>query len=468
MIFKTTPIRLAAFCSTLFATAAIAYGTAPLALFEAGEDRPGGENATSEDHGRNAFSLDAEALSEQQKTDFAIGNSFFKKPWVASPSSTTARDGLGPHFVARSCGACHTEDGRGSPPSFSNGVQDEQPLSLLLRLSVPGNKPDPRYGGQFNNDAVDGVKPEGKVQITYHEIAGQFADGEKYSLRAPTYTLTDLAYGKTHPKLMISPRVAPQMIGLGLLEAISEKDILANAAKQKAEGLGIKGQPNYVHDVYANKTMLGRFGWKANVATVAHQSAGAFNGDIGITSRHFPKEECMPAQKDCLRAPNGGSPEISEKTLDKVILYSRTLAVPSRRDPQNPDVLRGKQIFKESNCVSCHTPSYTTGNFKPVPVLSAQKIWPYTDLLLHDMGTGLADGRPDGKANGQQWKTPPLWGLGLVPAVNEHSNYLHDGRARNLMEAVLWHGGEAENAKQAVLKLSRADRDHLLKFLQSL
>ncbi|MCX7206385.1 MAG: c-type cytochrome [Proteobacteria bacterium] len=462
-------IKRVALAATLLTTAAIAYATTGvLASFEAGEDRPGGNAATADDHGRNAFSLSADALSEKDKTSFVIGNSFFKKAWVAAPASTTARDGLGPHFIARSCGACHSQDGRGTPPDFNNGIQDDQPLSLLLRLSIPGDKLDPNYGGQFNNDAIDNVKPEGKVQISYKEIPGHFADGEKYSLRAPTYTLSDLAYGPTHPQLMMSPRVAPQMIGLGLLEAISEKNILANAARQKAEGLGIKGMPNYVADAYAGKTMLGRFGWKANVASIAHQSAGAFNGDIGITSKHFPKEECMPAQKDCLQAPHGGKPEIDSKTLDKVILYSRTLAVPSRRDPQDAAVLRGKQVFKESNCVSCHTPSYTTANFKAVPVLSGQKIWPYTDLLLHDMGKGLADGRPDGLANGNQWKTPPLWGLGLVPAVNNHSNYLHDGRARNLMEAVLWHGGEAENAKQTVLKLSKTDRDNLLKFLQSL
>jgi CxxC motif-containing protein (DUF1111 family) len=252
------------------------------------------------------------------------------------------------------------------------------------------------------------------------------------------------------------------------LEAIPETTILQNAERQRQEGKGIAGQPNYVFDVFAGKEQLGRFGWKANVASVAHQTAGAFLGDIGITSSANPHEECMPKQKDCLRAPNGGKPEIDDKKLAQVIFYTQTLAVPTRRDPDNKDVLRGKQIFSDANCVSCHTPSYKTDKFAAIPQLANQTIYPYTDLLVHDMGEGLADGRPDGKANGKQWKTPPLWGLGLVKTVNGHTRYLHDGRARNMMEAVLWHGGEAEESKQAVLKLSAADRENLLKFLNSL
>ncbi|XZG70653.1 di-heme oxidoreductase family protein [Chitinibacteraceae bacterium HSL-7] len=453
---------------------AVASTLTTAAVFEPSEANPGGANATTIDHGKNAFSLPAPGMTDAQKRDFVIGNSFFKKAWVQAPSSTTARDGLGPHFIARSCGACHTLDGRGAPPAINNTLQANQPMALLIRLSIPGSDahggplPDPVYGGQLNNDAIRGVKPEAHVRIRYKEVRGRFADGTRYSLRAPTYSLTDLAYGPTHPELMMSPRIAPQMIGLGLIEAVREADILANAQRQKDEGRGIAGQPNYVWDAYASQKVIGRFGWKANTGSVAHQSAGAFLGDIGITSPRFPGNDCMPAQKDCLAAPTGGEPEIGDKKMDQVILYSRTLAVPTRRKPQDPAVLRGKQIFADANCVSCHTPSYTTGTHPQIAALSNQKIYPYTDLLLHDMGDGLADGRPDFGASGRQWKTPPLWGLGLVPAVNGHSNYLHDGRARNLMEAVLWHGGEAESAKQYVLKLNRQDRDNLVAFLNSL
>nr|WP_315169107.1 di-heme oxidoredictase family protein [uncultured Deefgea sp.] len=461
--------RSLSFIACLLAGSVLAYeGHAMLALFEPSEEFPAGEVGTIDDHGKNAFSLPYPGLTDEQKTDFVVGNSFFKKPWVEAPSSTTARDGLGPHFVANSCGACHALDGRGAPRDFKNNIQQEQPMALLLRLSIPDQQSDPVYGGQLNNQAVQGVKPEGKVAIRYQEILGQFADGTPYRLQKPHYKIEQLAYGPLHKDIMISPRIAPQMIGLGLLEAIPEAAILQNAKRQRAEGKGIAGQPNYVMDAFAGKELIGRFGWKANVGSVAHQTAGAFLGDIGITSSKNPHEECMPKQKDCLRAPSGGKPEIDDDKLAQVIFYSQTLAVPTRRDANTSDVLRGKQLFSDANCVSCHTPSYKTGEFAAIPQLANQTIYPYTDLLLHDMGEGLADNRPDGKANGKQWKTPPLWGLGLVKTVNGHTRYLHDGRARNMLEAVLWHGGEAEASKQAVLKMSAADRDNLLKFLNSL
>lgn len=460
------------FAAGLFALGV--YAASPTAL-EPGEALPGGVAATTDDHGRNAFSLPAPALTDAQKTTFVIGNSFFKKAWVEAPASTSARDGLGPHFIARSCGACHTLDGRGAPPAAGQGgTAAEQPMALLIRLSIPGRDahgaplPDPRYGGQFNNDAIYGVKPEGKVGIRYEEIVGRFADGERYTLAKPHYTLFDLNYGDLHPQHLTSPRIAPQVIGLGLLEAIREDDVLANAERQKREGRGVEGKPNRVWDAYTGREMLGRFGWKANVASVAHQSAGAFLGDMGITSRHFPAQDCAPAQADCLAAISGGEPEIDDERLGQVIFYSQTLAVPSRRNPDAPDVLRGKALFHAAGCASCHVPSYTTGPNPTIPQLEGQKIWPYTDLLLHDMGEGLADGRSDFEANGRQWKTPPLWGLGLVPTVNSHSRYLHDGRARNLMEAVLWHGGEAEASRQFVLGLSKGERAALIRFLESL
>lgn len=402
---------------------------------------PGGHVATIDDHGRNAFSLPAPGLSDAQKTTFVIGNSFFKKAWVAAPASTTARDGLGPHFIARSCGACHA---RGGP------------------------RPEPTYGGQFNNDANHGVAPEGRVDIRYQAIAGSYADGETYSLRKPTYTLTGLGYGDLHPATLISPRIAPQVIGLGLLEAIPEADILAHAERQRSEGRGIAGRPNRVWDAAAGRMRLGRFGWKANVASVAHQSAGAFHGDIGITSRLFPEQDCTPTQADCLAAIAGGKPEIDDRRLGQVIFYTQTLAVPARRQPDAPQVLRGEALFHAGQCASCHVPGHTTGPHPDIPQFAGQKIWPYTDLLVHDMGEGLADGRPDFDADGRQWRTPPLWGLGLVPTVNGHSTLLHDGRARNFAEAVLWHGGEAEASREFFRTLPRSDRAALIRFLESL
>jgi CxxC motif-containing protein (DUF1111 family) len=431
--------------------------------------------------GQQAFSFPAANLADPERTRFVIGNSFFKRNWVEAPASTTARDGLGPHFIARSCGACHALDGRGAPPDFRKGLQHETPMALLLRLSVPGTdshggpKPEPTYGDQFNNQAVQGVRPEGRVVIRWEARHGRFADGTRYTLRKPVYAFADLGYAPMSPDVMVSPRIAPQVIGVGLLEAIPEAEILKNAAEQAARPDAIKGMPNRVWDAFAQREMIGRFGWKANVATVAHQTAGAFLGDIGITSALFPHEACSPVQRDCLAAPKGSAgqtPEIDEKTLAEVVFYQAVLAPPARRQPADAQVLRGQQLFHQAHCAACHRPSYVTseGPFPRMtsPALKGQRIWPYTDLLLHDMGDALADGRPDFLANGRQWKTPPLWGIGLLRDVNGHQRLLHDGRADGVLEAILWHGGEAEASRQQVLKMPRADREALVKFVESL
>jgi len=442
--------------------------------------------------GRNAFSFPAANLEDSERTRFVIGNSFFRRNWVEAPASTKARDGLGPHFIARSCGGCHVQDGRGEPPEIFNrlGETKDPTVALLMRLSIPGAdahggpKHDPVYGDQFNNAAITGVKPEGRVTLRYDTIDGKFADGTPYSLLKPHYGFTDLGYGPMHADVMVSPRIAPQIIGVGLLEAIDEADILANAADQAKAGGLIKGMPNRVWDAPSGKMLIGRFGWKGNVATIAHQTGGAFQGDMGITSRHFAQETCTPAQKDCLAAPSGksagtkGQPgvEIDDKTFDDVVFYQATLAPPARRDINDAQVLRGQALFAQAQCATCHRPSYLTksgpneGVFPRLTskALHGQRIWPYTDMLLHDMGEALADNRPDFAASGRQWKTPPLWGTGLIKDVNGHTRLLHDGRARGVLEAVLWHGGEAEEAKQNVLKMNKADRDALVKFVESL
>lgn len=431
--------------------------------------------------GKNAFSFPAANLTDEERTRFAIGNSFFKRNWVQAPASTKARDGLGPHFIARSCGGCHALDGRGSPPEVKAG-QHEPPVGLLMRLSVPGVAdphagvlPEPTYGDQFNNAAVQGVQPEGKVTLRTTPQPSRFADGTRYTLQRPVYGFTNLADGPMAPNVLISPRVAPQLMGIGLLEAIAEADILQNAANQAASPGPIKGQPNYVWDAVAQKDMLGRFGWKANVASIAHQTAGAFRGDIGITSVWAPGESCTAAQKDCLQATSGGHGsafEIDQATLEDVVFYQAVLAPVARRHVNDPQVRQGQALFEQAGCASCHRPSYTTRQ-GPNPsmssaTLSGQTIWPYTDLLLHDMGSGLADGRPDFAASGSQWKTPPLWGIGLINAVNGHTRLLHDGRANGVLEAVLWHGGEAQAAQQQVLTMTQAQRAALVKFVESL
>ncbi|CAM2069037.1 C-type cytochrome [Sulfidibacter corallicola] len=436
---------------------------------EAGEELSGGGTTVFETS-PNAFGLSARNMSAERRTDFLVGNSFFEQNWVIAPASTEARDGLGPLFNARSCSSCHLRDGRGRPPENPGDAL----VSMLFRLSVPGEDAnggplgDPIYGTQLNGASIPGVAPEGFGEVQYEEISGTYSDGETYSLRRPTYSISDPAYGSFREDLLISPRVAPAMIGLGLLEFIPADTILAAADPDDANGDGISGKANFVWDVEAGETVLGRFGWKSNQPDIRQQTAGAFLGDIGITSSLFPTENCSDAQQDCVAAPNGGEPELSANTLDKVVFYSRTLAVPARRDVGAANVLNGKRMFYESGCTDCHTPKYTTATLEDFPELSEQLIWPYTDLLLHDMGEGLADGRPDFLANGSEWRTPPLWGIGLNETVSGHDNLLHDGRARGFAEAILWHGGEAEAAKEAFRTMPKSDRDDLIAFLRSL
>lgn len=431
--------------------------------------------------GKNAFSFPFANLDDEERQRFAVGNSFFRRNWVEAPSSTAARDGLGPHFIARSCGGCHDQDGRGAPPDFKKGL-NEQPIGLLVRISVPVKgespmitKPEPTYGDQFNNRAVGGVKPEGEVRIRLKPVTGRFADGTRYTLQAPSYSFDHLAYGPMQKGTLLSPRLAPQLPGVGLLDAIAEGDILANEKLQAEMAGPIKGKANHVSDIWSGQVRVGRFGWKANVPTLVHQTAGAFLGDMGITSRVFPKEACTAAQVDCLASPHGAhgeGPEIDDTTLSHVVFYESTLAPAARRNAREPEVLQGQKLFQQAQCVVCHRPSYVTVG-APFPALSSPKvagvtIHPYTDLLLHDMGEALADHRPDGQANGRQWKTPALWGTGLIHDVNGHQRLMHDGRANGVLEAVLWHGGEAESSKQQVLKMSASERAALVKFVESL
>jgi CxxC motif-containing protein (DUF1111 family) len=258
------------------------------------------------------------------------------------------------------------------------------------------------------------------------------------------------------------------MIGLGLLEAITEQAILANEDPDDRNADGIRGRANRVWSHEAQALQVGRFGWKAGQPSLRQQNADAFFNDMGLSTPLLSGTACTDQQVDCLAAPQGGTPEVNEKIEAQVLFYSRNLAVPARRNADSPEVLKGKQLFQQANCHSCHTPRFVTGTEAAEPELAGQVIFPYSDLLLHDMGDGLADQRPEFQASGRDWRTPPLWGIGLTEVVSGHTRFLHDGRARNLLEAVLWHSGEAEASKQQVLNFSQSDRQALLAFLNSL
>jgi len=444
---------------------------------EPGEARAGGATTVNKSD-RNAFSLPSANLPPTRRLDFSVGNSFFRSPWVIAPSTTTARDGLGPLFNTNACQNCHIKDGRGHPPA----PDALNAVSMLVRLSIPddpafarlieqaGIVPEPVYGGQLQDMAIPGVAPEGRVRVDYDPLPVRFQDGTQVELRKPKLQITDLGYGPMHPDTRFSARVAPPMIGLGLLEAIPEEAILANA--RPANKNAIAGRPNWVWDDALQKTVLGRFGWKAGQPNLNQQNVHAFSGDMGLTTRLRPFDDCTDAQTACKQAPNGngpdGEPEVSDNILRLVLFYTRNLAVPARRDVDSPQVLAGKNLFFQAGCQSCHTPSFTTAADAAEPELANQVIRPYSDLLLHDMGEGLADHRTEFKASGRDWRTAPLWGIGLTETVSGHTQFLHDGRARNLMEAVLWHGGEAEGAKQQVLTFNAQQRAALLAFLNSL
>ncbi len=434
------------------------------AEYEDGEELSAG-NLTVYDESGLAFSYQVKGVTQDEKLHFFVGNSFFQDNWVEAPSSTTARDGLGPLFNSKSCAGCHFRDGRGLP--FKN-------QGLLFRLSLPGSSSDNSplaelmYGGQLQDNGISTVSGEGTMNISYEEIAGTYPDGTTYSLRKPTYSISGNNYGNMDASVLISPRVGQQMIGLGLLELISENDLLAIADENDTDGDGISGRPNYVWNPLTQMAQFGRFGWKANTATIELQVAGAFNGDIGITTSIFSSQNHTAGQTSCQGLPDGGSPEISDEDLAKVVLYSRTLAVPVRRNYKNQDVLEGKRLFSNNDCNKCHTPKFTTGNSGSIAALKNVTIRPYTDLLLHDMGEDLSDNRPDFLAGGREWRTQPLWGLGLIKTVGNHTYLLHDGRARSIEEAILWHGGEAENSKNKFKKLSKKERQQLISFLESL
>ena len=427
---------------------------------------------------RTAFSEPAPVLDYRQREKFLRGRQHFNQKWVVFPS-LGGDWGLGPTFIADRCSGCHVGGGRGDTPQSA----DEQLLSVLVRISIPGEdehggpKPHPNYGDQIQNQGLMGqdrdvtylgerVPQEGKLYLDWEEVAAAFADGEKVTLRKPLLRVEKLNFGPLGPEVMYSLRIAQPTFGLGLLEAVSEADILAIAGRQKSQG--VNGRPNYVWDAIGKRVALGRFGWKSNQPSIRQQIAAAFHGDLGVTSPLFDKENCPPVQQDCAYQPPGNQPELIELNWDELEFWTRTLAVPARRNVGDADFSRGERAFNQAGCSICHVPELKAGPLPGLPQIKDQVFHAYTDLLLHDMGEALADGRPDFEAGPRDWRTPPLWGLGLSQAVSGSTAMLHDGRARNAIEAILWHGGEAQAAREAFRNMPKADREALLRFLSSI
>lgn len=428
---------------------------------DASEEFPGGKttynNIFSGSFEQPSSNLSFDELALHASGDAAFGNKFVTSPAIVNP-------GLGPVFNHISCESCHPKNGKSPQPISGADLK-----GLLFRVSIPradeslGPLAIDGLGGQLQTKATVGKTAEGQVSISFTETNFTFADGTPYSLRKPAYTVTSTT--ATIPSnMLVSPRIAQQVIGLGLIEAIADADILAKQDINDADADGISGKANRVFNPVSHLFELGKFGWKANNATLLAQAASALHQDIGITSFVFPTETSFgQSQYDGLTDEN----EIDSQAVLDLTFYTQSLAVPKRRNFNDADANNGKKIFFNIGCNKCHTQKYITGTTANT-FLNNQTIYPYTDLLLHDMGNELADGRPDFLATGNEWRTPPLWGIGLTELVNGHTSLLHDGRARNILEAIMWHGGEAEAQKVKVSNLSKKEREDLVKFVGSL
>ncbi|MDD9942636.1 MAG: thiol oxidoreductase [Myxococcales bacterium] len=455
------------------------------------EVMPGGATSISQPAGAPpAFDLPAANLRPDQRTAFYAGRALARQPWVKAPSSTDARDGLGPLYNARSCLACHVRGGRGRVSTADGQLS----TATLVRLSLPGRDPsvgvlpEPTYGTQLQLRSIalreqlpgsggrsgvrlSSIPAEAGVAVRWLEQAYRYPDGSEVVLRRPEIALEGLGYGPLHAETRIGLRHTPPLHGLGLLALIDQEDIARLADPDDRDGDGVSGRQNRVWDPIDGRARPGRFGLKANQASLRVQVAAALRTDVGITSSVFPEQPCTAAQPRCQRAPGGalaGEAEISDDLLALLVGFVRSIGVPRRRTADHPLVRRGRGLFYRTGCASCHAPSFVTGSDPSAPHLSGQEIWPYTDLLLHDMGPGLSDGRRDYLAAGSEWRTPPLWGVGLARAVRKDVGLLHDGRARTVEEAVLWHDGEARASRERYAGLAARDRRALLSFVRSL
>jgi CxxC motif-containing protein (DUF1111 family) len=473
-----------------FMEAGCSRSPAAVPLYSPDEARPGGATTVSfKPFAR--FDLPLANIADGAKAHFYAGKALANQPWIKAPATTDARDGLGPLYNARQCLTCHIKGGKGSMPD-----DDQTPVQhALVRMSIadphaPDNfLPEPVYGEQlqtqstalshqlrnskFTQPVNDDVKPEAYVYVRWHSSVVSYPDGQSVSLRRPELILRQLGYGPLHAETQFSLRLAPAILGMGLIELIPQTQIDALADAQDLNGDGISGRVNWVWDTPRAVRAPGRFSLKANRAFLDTTVAAAFAGDLGITNPLFSAQPCSAAQTRCLAEPTGNNAEGFELPADLLALvvdFNRQLAVPKSRviaaDARGERL--GRALFYQHQCAACHHPRFVTGGSETFPALAHQVIWPYSDFLVHDMGVALADNRPDFDANGQEWRTPPLWGLGLNAQVSGSRNLLHDGRARTVEEAILWHGGEAEVAKQGFMQLSASERAALMAFVESL
>lgn len=398
------------------------------------------------------------ALNNLQRThwhDVREGKAIFLTTWVAADRVAAERAARGPGAQVRagsatehnagSCNNCHFRDGRGdrlgnAPP-------------FLVRISVAG-QPDPRYGKQLQDHARPPAIPEATLTLGYAPVVQSDRDGAFAVLRAPVLAIGALRDGPLGSETQTSVRIPASLIGLGLLEAVPVSTIAEAADPHDADGDGVSGRAAYVTDRRTGARALGRFGWKASQPTLWQQNATALREDLGVTTSADVAAHAAPA--------------LDDRGLEQLTRYTRLLEPPARRDRSDAEVQRGEAVFAQLGCATCHRPRLVTGDVADLPELGHRTIEPYSDLLLHDLGDALADHRPEGDADGREWRTAPLWGLGVLDVVSGEIRLLHDGRARSPEEAILWHGGEAQRARDRFTQLARRERAALLRFLGSL
>jgi len=406
----------------------------------------------------HVFMRAVDGLSEQQTDKFFLGKSFFRIPWVEAPSATTARDGLGPLFNANTCVSCHPHNGTGSVYNSDGQIS----RSFVVRLSVNGKTnpidgfvADPVYGGQLNINGIKDVPFEGRPILSYESKTQIYPDGQQVVLRKPILKITDLNYGPLSKDIVLSARLAPSLVGMGLLEKISDKQILTQEDLYDKDKDGISGKANMVYDRESRGLKVGRFTWKASAPNLKQQTASALFNDMGLTNPLYSSKNCTEYQKECLQAPKGRDKlDVTADRLEAISFYIANLKVPVSGSQKD-----GRKLFSQIGCAKCHKESYNVGGIK---------IEPFSDLLLHDMGDELADGRTEFLANGNEWRTPPLWGIGSRTIKLKQTDYLHDGRARSIEEAILWHGGEAMSIKEKFKALDKNSRKKIIDFLEKL
>ncbi|MEM7504506.1 MAG: di-heme oxidoredictase family protein [Pseudomonadota bacterium] len=436
---------------------------------------PSGASWTARPSVRPTLIVPASVLDSAQKLDFWTGMGFFRDPWVPAPASTTARDGLGPLFNAQSCIACHAGAGRGA-----SVLAAPESLSTIVKLGVRQDDgsmaPHPRYGAQLQTQAIyprdaQRVRTRGayfpgeaSAVVRSEQKTVEFADGSSLSLTRPRVALPE-----GDASTVVSMRIAPSLIGLGLLERVPEAALVVLEDEHDADGDGVSGRINWLGDGADRR--VGRFGWKARHPSVAEQTATAFAEDLGISNPLQKRQNCSAHQLECARQPTGNDAtegvEITQALFDRVVFFAEHIAPPPPAE-LTERIDDGRRLFTKSGCAACHTPSHVVDVAAAGGEHREERIWPYTDLLLHDMGPDLADQLIEGGADGREWRTAPLWGIGRTLAINEHTGLLHDGRARSVAEAIAWHGGEAKAARDRFLKLGLDDREALAAFVKAL